>query len=476
MNDIGSGARPPLFTESPSEEDLLGYEKLSRIICSQLALAEPPFVYAICGGWGSGKSTMLQYVIRHLPLFEPRGAIAYFNAWRAMNQDDVLVAMFSAISDQLRCSAFLPNGVRDSAMGDTLAGAVAFSPDALRALLPAGARTTGHFLSRLPGFSLIRRTLRVRQEAAIFRALGALLRELADHHVEAYVLVDEVDRCPPSQAVQIVQAAALLATEPDVLSAEARFTTRNWGTWWVGEGSKIPIRFVLSLDESFIMKAFKEVLDLDDDDAARYLEKFIQFRYHLPVKDFTRLIEWHLNRYGNRDRFPPGIAKEFQEVIRILGVNTARTVKLMLRYVLTWNDSHLREFEAERRMERELKATKLDLSPVLAWRILGIYLFEYAGLKVLYSDQVESLLRKRVLPRILYAAWEEDTTSENQTTPDEDSTRRIKEVADEVRRLCRGIVEAEIGQGEAKQANPQESRVNTLQLAIGNLLDGLFRQ
>ncbi|WP_305986093.1 P-loop NTPase fold protein [Roseibium sp. MMSF_3544] len=79
------------------DEDALGLKQLATQVSLFLrnAQTEPPLVMGVAGGWGSGKSSLMNLLCQDL---KRRGTSAvWFNAWHHQNEDHLLAALFEAV-------------------------------------------------------------------------------------------------------------------------------------------------------------------------------------------------------------------------------------------------------------------------------------------------------------------------------------------------------------------------------------------
>lgn len=81
--------------------DAFGYDSIAREMARTPRESTPPFVYAICGKWGIGKSSLLKFLVRRLPRPEDGAVIVYFNAWRSSIHKDILAKFVVSLVRQL---------------------------------------------------------------------------------------------------------------------------------------------------------------------------------------------------------------------------------------------------------------------------------------------------------------------------------------------------------------------------------------
>jgi hypothetical protein len=91
------------MADTPTDEDLLGFERFAEPLAERIAavkIASTPLTIGVYGEWGSGKTSFLKMVDRHL-----RDRVIYpiwFNAWKYNKEDDLWSALIQTILDQVR--------------------------------------------------------------------------------------------------------------------------------------------------------------------------------------------------------------------------------------------------------------------------------------------------------------------------------------------------------------------------------------
>ena len=265
--------------DDPFKNDLLGRKDPAEALTSIVGAMEGPCVLAVDAGWGMGKTTFQKMWTRHLR--KQNFPVVEFNAWETDFANSPFVALSSELTGQLYAYSDL--------IHDKLSQLKATSAKVLRA-------TPGAFLrvavSAVPY---------VGPQAS--KELEAALDSLADKAVSQYqggkeavarfkellqmiagnlacsregkplvVVIDELDRCRPSYAIELLEAAKHLFTVDHIV-------------------------FVLTLDRSQLAHSIK-VLYGSEFDASGYLRRFFDTDFQLPEPDRTAFIKASLSSLG----------------------------------------------------------------------------------------------------------------------------------------------------------------------------------
>ena len=248
---------------------------------------EGPCVLAVDAPWGAGKTTFLNMLARHLRNQE--FPVVEFNAW----ETDFTSDPFLALSEELT------NGVREYTVGplsDEIEKVKSAAKDVVRLAVPsvirlatAGILDISPLIEREAGQALaslakkrLSEYLDARTSLQTFRAsLGEFATRLAEskHNLPLIVVIDELDRCRPSHAVELLETAKHLFMVDGVV-------------------------FVLAVNRSELAHSVRAIYG-SDFDAPGYLRRFFDVDFRLPDADRQRFLEEILDRAGlqgdNRD-------------------------------------------------------------------------------------------------------------------------------------------------------------------------------
>lgn len=233
---------PDTALQEPSE-DQLGYYDFSKNIAETITQSVPSegSVIGIYGQWGSGKSTILNFIEYEL---EQRSdeVIIRFNPWWFSGQSDLMNKFFSQLEAGLETGDPSFDSVRD----DLSRFAAALSRVPLESI-------TGIPTSR--AFGYISKMLEVEEPnlEEVKNEISASLRE-ADQQI--VVFIDDIDRLTEEEIKQMFRVVKSVADFPNIV-------------------------YVLSFDRDIVTTALEG--DRGVNDGTEYLQKIIQLPKHVPI-------------------------------------------------------------------------------------------------------------------------------------------------------------------------------------------------
>lgn len=277
------GTSRKVFLDSPTTTPALGFDRIGHAFAAIIRDSQPQFAVGIFGGWGSGKTTLMKAIKSALP--SDTVVCVDFNAWRFEREPQLLVPLLDIIRAALIRWAE-PKPLRRRERVRSIATRVG---RVVRALatglsaevgLPGAAKVSydmGTALDALspPGEPEVPQSLYV----AAFLELERAFSELSAAGVtRVVVFVDDLDRCLPSSALDMLESMKLFLDLPGFV-------------------------FVVGLDESVVERAITaKFSNLDDSPRAdapkasesaapavsqrlgrEYVKKIFQLPYSLPT-------------------------------------------------------------------------------------------------------------------------------------------------------------------------------------------------
>lgn len=288
---------PPLEVpkDDPFRFDALDRRASVEFIASLLDALKGPFVLAIDSPWGTGKTTLVRILKTFL---ESKGFVClYFNAWETDFTTDPLVAFLGEL-DQLRKQYKHKDNDFKTYFNKTKKIATLLAKKAL----PVAGKIVTAGLFDLDAFTE--------------KALADLVTDTIDDAVDAYtaekslleqfhksladtierlnteekkpqliVFVDEVDRCRPTFAVELLERIKHLFNVPNAI-------------------------FVISLDKQQLAVSLSAVYG-SGINSEEYLRRFIDLEYALPRVDAKAFTENLFRRFGFEEFFSARTHGEF---------------------------------------------------------------------------------------------------------------------------------------------------------------------
>lgn len=266
--------RPPKISisdTSPFGADKLGRSESGDRLTHLLERVKPPFVLAIDAKYGNGKTTFIQMWMAHLKTKGFRSL--YFNAWESDFAADPLIAFIGEMDAQINCLLIGSESVSKlRASWDKVKKVGSYL--AKRAV-PVGLKIATADLLDLDKFTeqsianlaadiareQIEKYEGTKNRIKEFRTLlGEFIRSLATHEQRATLplvfFVDELDRCRPPYAVELLERIKHFFGIEEIV-------------------------FVLAIDKTQLFSSIRSVYG-GDIDVDGYLRRFIDLEYRFP--------------------------------------------------------------------------------------------------------------------------------------------------------------------------------------------------
>lgn len=245
---------------SNPETDALGYAHFAKNIALAIKNLDSSegFVIGLYGAWGTGKSTVLQFIeyyLLNLPDVEDI-IILHFNPWWFSDREDLTRVFFEQL--QLSLTSSFAKIAREG-MEKLVKLVQVFSKMVSKAPVP-GAELAEEITNLLPDFE-------IGDVVKFKRELDKKLKEL---DTPILIIIDDIDRLSANEIQHIFQLVKSVADFSNVI-------------------------YLLAFDAEIVSQALAEVQNLPGEE---YLEKIIQLPLTLPIPSsnaITRLFENQLN-------------------------------------------------------------------------------------------------------------------------------------------------------------------------------------
>jgi hypothetical protein len=293
----------------PFTFDKLDRKDLAVSITRMLENVEAPFVACVDSPWGTGKTTFLRMCREHM---NGQGLKSvYFNAWSTDFAEDPLVAFVGELA------AFLNTLTPDSAQQERLTKLKKFGFYLSKRVVPVTAKlvTLGALdldkeneglASELAATMSHDLTAAFDVQKSMVESFRNLVQEIVEqlakgNHVgRLVILVDELDRCRPTYAAEVLERIKHLFDVPNVV-------------------------FLLALDMDQLCSSIKGIYGADMD-ARDYLRRFIDVEYRLPEVDNKAYIATVVRDLGIANRMPKGqhvasLVDSFATLSRMFGLS-----------------------------------------------------------------------------------------------------------------------------------------------------------
>lgn len=217
--DTESATFTKILLDSPTAIPALGYGEIGQAFATIISQSEPRFTIGIFGGWGTGKTTLMEAIKAALP--RSTLVIADFSAWRFEREPQLLVPLLDTIRAALvhwseQSDARTRKKVRSisisighviRALATGLSGEVG---------LPGAAKVSYDVGKALDALSNPRKPENVQSlYVAAFQELKIAFGKLSTTGItHVVVFVDDLDRCLPANALDLLESIKLFFDLP----------------------------------------------------------------------------------------------------------------------------------------------------------------------------------------------------------------------------------------------------------------------
>ena len=267
----------------PFRNDLLDRRESVEVLTNLIGSIEGPCVLGIDAAWGTGKTTFLGMLYQHLA--DEGFAVAKFNAWESDYSSDPFVAISTELTDAIRAHV-------DESSKEMLEDAEKRTKDVLKHMVPGLLRSV---FAQIPMLGPV-----------ATEAMNSVLASYADDRLSAYkeakgsveafqsslgkmakavsqppenrplvLLIDELDRCRPPYAVELLEVAKHLFSVDGII-------------------------FVLAVNRGELAHSVRALYG-GEFDALGYLGRFFDVDYRLPEPDRTDFIKAIIQSVGIPD-------------------------------------------------------------------------------------------------------------------------------------------------------------------------------
>jgi hypothetical protein len=295
-----------ILSDAPASHDLLNFDRYCDPLIELLTddVLQTPLTIGIFGAWGSGKSTLLRMLESRLKDAgnQQKFLCVEFNPWIFRKEKNLLIPLLHAIRDAM--SESFGGKFKESAarISDVL---LHVGADVLLRHITVG-KVTLENLEKYERAYLDRKGIIDNQLRNLRRTLAAQAKTLHDGGTTMVLLIDDLDRCDPTEMIDLLEALKLfldvkyvvhiLAVDKEVID---RGVEVKYG------------KYVFATDRKATL-------------GAEYLEKMIQIPVYLyplhdiQVRGFIKAHDLSFDKAGLLDLLAEGLSPNPRKIKRVL--------------------------------------------------------------------------------------------------------------------------------------------------------------
>lgn len=251
--------------DNPWQDDRLGFAPFAKRIFNVVVHMRAPngYVIGLHGKWGSGKSTVLNFVDHYLRKHNEEAEVEVdrvthtdFRPWNVSGHQDLIVAFFKVLSEDL--------GPKDSWWRRKFKGVLRFFGGTTDGLVDAAATVAltvdpsgvaAGFAGNLAKKSVNSLLDRFLEDPSLQTAYSHLREQLKNSGRRFLITIDDIDRLQPNEVRDIMQMVKTVGRLPNVI-------------------------YLLAYDREIVWEALDGTLEAK---GPRYAEKIVQQELELPL-------------------------------------------------------------------------------------------------------------------------------------------------------------------------------------------------
>jgi hypothetical protein len=270
-----------------TREDALGFSSYADVISRIVVGTRGPFTIGVFGEWGMGKTSLMKMVEQRVPTVSAPDHVivpVWFNAWMFERAEYPIVPLIKSVVEALRTKRDIlqSSGLAAENLVNALESLVTAFKLKGSLGLPGGLASLEVEASSANLIDAFRQRRNIRRYGIarndpyedIFEALHAISNSAVPRDVTIMVLIDDLDRCFPENAVRLLEGIKLVLSQP--------------GFIFILGASRVVI-------EEYLQSKYQNQYGIAHYDGKAYLDKMIQLSFDIPphanrVNDFTKRI------------------------------------------------------------------------------------------------------------------------------------------------------------------------------------------
>ncbi|MBV9794034.1 MAG: hypothetical protein JO016_08840 [Actinobacteria bacterium] len=244
-------------------KDGLGFETYAKVLARAARGTPGPFTIGVFGEWGVGKTSLMRLVQADLAPTD-NVVTVWFNAWRFEKEEHPIVPLVGTIIQELEKYRSRKEKLKDSTRG------------LIRALRAVAYGFSAKSTVKVPGFaeveaSFVAKDMIDRQEqiapdplldrSLYYGAFNALEAIDLPADLRIVVLIDDLDRCFPDQAIRLLESIKLVLAQ---------------------RGFIFVLGVARQVIEGYLQHRYSSDYGIKDFKGQLYLDKIVQLPFHIP--------------------------------------------------------------------------------------------------------------------------------------------------------------------------------------------------
>ena len=271
--DMVRDMRPALDVPEENDDDIhFDFIRLARSIAGMVVMVDTPFVIAVDGEWGSGKTTLMKKIGKVIREESDDIVTVEFDAWK-YERIDLFTSLMHCIKKETGNKGALAKTVTKLGADVVLRNTVGMN-----------------FKDAKSHFNMVRSNLETIESVA----RKAIPKKMV-------ILIDELDRCETKNILDMLEGIKLFLMVEKIV-------------------------VVIAVDMERIMEAWGSIYKDDPDAGASYVEKLFQLKLMLPYKLAHDL-------RGYIKSMAPSLRDDYVNYIMDVVPHNPRKIKLTLNYV-----------------------------------------------------------------------------------------------------------------------------------------------
>lgn len=303
-----------LLTDQPLMEGLsrvdgLGFDTYADVLAAAAMGTSGPFTIGIFGEWGNGKTSLMRLIQRRLP--QQNVVSVWFNAWQYEKEEHPIVPLVGTIVQEIERNKAFREILKDSGkalLRSLRAIAYGFSASA-EIEVPGFAKIEAGFVMKdmidrdeaLTPDPLIERSL-------YYRAFETLNSAPLPDSARVVVLIDDLDRCFPDKAIQMLEGIKLVLSQ---------------------KGFIFILGVARTVIEGYLQHRYASEYGIKSFDGSAYLDKIVQLAFPLPshANRMEALVTTLLEDVDSKKRRP------LQAIVPLVAGHLGANPRSLVRFV-----------------------------------------------------------------------------------------------------------------------------------------------